>query len=340
MASKKRERKERAASGAAGAATIRERLANPRAVIPGLAVCTLLFYFQPLFATNATIQWDAVDVQYSAQNYLAQMLHAGKLPHWTPYVYSGVPFLADPQVGAWYPLNWPFFLLGITPRAMEWQLALHAFLAAVGGYLLARDLTKSRAAAVFAGVFFAFSGLFAETSSHVGPFQATSLLPWLLWTGRRAAHAVRWLPAVAVASGCMVLAGHFQTALYSFFGLGLFLVLDCVISGKDAARGGWRGTLAALACAAVGAASLAAVMVLPGLELTAESIRSGANYSRDAGASLVPEALVTLVNPNYYGAVDGEKYTGPQDITQFYLYMGILLLPLAAIGLAAGREKW
>jgi len=52
-----------------------------------------------------------------------------------------------------------------------------------GAWLLARDLLRSRAAAVFAGIVFAFSGLFAETSSHVGPFQATSLLPWLLWTG-------------------------------------------------------------------------------------------------------------------------------------------------------------
>src|SRR6185295_12092752 len=164
-----------------------ERLAQPRIILAGFAVAVLLFYFQPLFSPNASIQWDAADMQYSPQNYLSQMLHAGRLPHWTSYIYSGMPFLADPQVGAWYPLNWPFFLLGITPRAIEWQLALHCLLAAIGGYLLARDLLRSRAAAVFAGIFFAFSGLFAETSSHPGPFQATSLAPVLLWTGRRAA---------------------------------------------------------------------------------------------------------------------------------------------------------
>ena len=335
MASTKRGAKAPAASGPVSSAAVWERLAAPGVVMAGLALCTLLFYFQSLFSANASIQWDAVDVQYSAQNYLAQMLHAGKLPQWTPYVYSGMPFLADPQVGVWYPLNWPFFLVGITPGAIEWQLALHAFLAAAGGYLLARDLLKSRAAAVFAGVFFGFSGLFAETSSHVGPFQATSLLPWLLWTGRRAAHAARWLPALAAASGCMVLAGHFQTALYSFFGLGIFLVADVVI-----ARGARRGAAAALGVAAVAAGVLGAVMVLPGLELMAESIRNGADYSQSAGASLVPGALLTLVSPNHYGALEREKYTGPTDITQFYLYMGILLLPLAALGLAGGREKW
>jgi hypothetical protein len=263
------------------------------------------------------------------------MLHAGKLPQWTPYVYSGMPFLADPQVGAWYPLNWPFFLAGITPRVIQCQLALHCLLAAMGGYLLGRDLLRSRAAAVFAGLFFAFSGVFAEHSSHPGVFQASSLAPWLLWTGRRAAHAARWLPALGVAAGAIMLVGHFQTALYAFFALAVFLAADFVI-----ARGSLRASALALLVAVGAGAALSAVMVLPGLELTAESVRAGADYSKDAGASLVPGALATLVSPDHYGALDPERYTGPPDITQFYLYMGILLVPLALLGLAAPRERW
>src|ERR1017187_8352319 len=50
---------------------------------------------------------------------------------------------------------------------IQWQLALHCLLAAMGGYLLGRDLLRSRAAAVFAGLCFAFSGVFAEHSSHL-----------------------------------------------------------------------------------------------------------------------------------------------------------------------------
>ena len=46
----------------------------------------------------------------------------------------------------------------------------------------------------------------------------------------------------------------------------------------------------------------------------------------------VPGALATLVSPNHYGALDPDRYTGPQDITQYYLYMGILMIPLALIG--------
>ena len=312
-----------------------DRLASPRTVFLGFAAAVLLFYLQPLFSANASIQWDAVDVQYSAQNYLSEMLRSGHLPHWTPYVYSGMPFLADPQVGAWYPLNWPFFLAGITPRAIQWQLALHCLLAAMGGYLLGRDLLRSRAAAVFAGLCFAFSGVFAEHSSHPGIFQASSLAPWLLWSARRAARAPKWLPAMAMAAGAIVLAGHFQTALYAFFALAVFLAADLAI-----ARGSLRSSVLALLVAVGAGSALSAVMVLPGLELTTESVRAGADYSKDAGASLVPGALATLVSPDHYGALDPEHYTGPPDITQFYLYMGILLVPLALLGLSAPRERW
>ncbi len=309
-------------------------LRSDRVIFLGFALAVLLFYFTPLFDSAASIHWDAADEMYPAQKYFSDMVHSGKLPFWTPYVFSGMPFLADPQVGAWYPLNWPFFLLGITPRSLMWEIALHAFLAAAGAYLLARDLLHSKVAAIFVGVLFAFSGFFAGHASHTGIFQAAALAPWLLWTGLRAAKAARWLPLVAIISGLTVLAGHFQTALYALFALVCVLLLDFGLR-----RGSVRGYVQTLVCAAAGAVLLSAILSLPGLELTGQSIRAGADYRRDAGAHLVPEALITLVSPNHYGAVDYENYTGPQDITQFYLYGGILLVPLALIGAVVSSKR-
>jgi hypothetical protein len=315
--------------------TWRDKLASRRVLLIAFAAAVLLFYAKPLFDSNASIQWDAVDVHYSSQKYFADHATAGRLPLWTPYLFSGFPFLADPQVGAWYPLNWPFFLVGVTPRAIEWELALHCLLALAGGYLLARQLSASRAAAVFAGVFFAFSGFFTGHSSHVGIFQAAALLPWLLWTGLRAARSLRTLPALLVVAGCVVLTGHFQTALYSFFALALFLAADFLVR-----RESWRRTVLVLAATAVAAFALSAVMVLPGLELTGQSGRAAADYAHAGEGSLVPGALMTLVSADRYGAPEAQNYTGPADITQFYLYAGFLLLPLAVWGAIASGRRW
>ena len=119
------------------------------AVLPWLffPLASILFYSIPLFSRNATIHWDLADVTYPAQKFLSDSLHAWTLPHWTPYLESGIPFLADPRTGAWYPLNWPFFAVGITPRTMVWELAASSLVAMAGAYMLARRLFQARGAA-------------------------------------------------------------------------------------------------------------------------------------------------------------------------------------------------
>jgi hypothetical protein len=294
------------------------------------ALATVVFYFTPLFEAQTSIQWDAVDVHYSAQKYFADSVHEGRLPHWTPYIFSGFPFLADPQTGAWYPLHWPFFLIGITPKAIEWELALHAFLALCGTYLLARKLGGDNMFAVVAAVFYAGGGFFAGHSSHVGMFETAALLPWLLWSALFAleSEAAGALLLPGAIGGLMVLIGHFQTALYSFFALALFVI---------ARRAPWKKTAGVLIAATLAAVLLGAIQILPGLELTAQSDRAAANFHGATNAALKPAALATLMVPNYYGAVSG-TYSGPPDITQFYFYAGILLVPLAIVGLLKKRN--
>ncbi len=282
-----------------------------------------------MFDDQATIHWDTVDVHYSAQKYFEQSLRTTGLPRWTPFEYSGMPFLADPQTAAWYPLHWPFFLIGITPRALQWELALHAFLAFGGTYLLARRLYGHTAAALAAALFYAAGGFFAGHSSHLGMFETAALLPWLLWSALIAIETGAPLAMLLTGSiaALVVLAGHFQTALYSFFALALFLA---------ARRGSWGRYAMVLASAVAMGFLLGAIQVLPGLELAGQSVRAAADYHAATNAPLHLGTLATLFYPNFYGAVSGE-YKGPADITQFYLYQGLFLIPLALAGFARRR---
>jgi hypothetical protein len=328
----------RAAQPAPQGASLTELIERPGVIAALIAFAVIVFYFTPLFDGAASIQWDAADVHYTAQKYFSDAVRVGRLPFWSGALFSGMPFLADPQTGAWYPLNWPFFLVGIGPKSIEWELALHCFLAFWGAYLLSKDLLGSRAAGLFAGVFYGFSGFFAAHSSHVGIFQTAALLPWLLYTTRRAClpeNRLRWLLAGGGTGACVVLAGHFQSALYAFFALALFLLVDQAVQ-----RGG-RIREAAVALVAVAAlAALGSVIAwLPGLELAEQSIRAGADYSKTTNAPLVAGALGTLIFPNHYGAATG-PYHGPPDVTQFYFYAGFLLLPLAIAGVFVSHVRW
>ena len=91
------------------------RLAAPAAI----AVCVTVFYWVPMTSSSASIQWEAADVDYPMQRYVSDRLSPRRLPFWTPYLLSGYPIFANPEVGGWYPPNWPFFLAGITPRFIQ-----------------------------------------------------------------------------------------------------------------------------------------------------------------------------------------------------------------------------
>src|SRR5882762_2730510 len=127
----------------------------------------LVFYWKPLTNPNTTQQWDTIDYTYCVQKYVGEELKSFRLPHWTEFAYSGYPFLSDPQVAAWYPLNWPFFMAGVTPKTMQWELALHALLACMGAWLLARLLLRDQLGAGLAGITYGFSGFFAGHASHL-----------------------------------------------------------------------------------------------------------------------------------------------------------------------------
>jgi hypothetical protein len=182
---------------------------------------------------------------------------------------------------------------------------------------------------------YAFSGFFAGHSSHVGMFQGAACFPWLLagLLGALETRRRRYIALAAVAGACMGLAGHFQTALYGF---AAFAVVAAVSVARRRAE--WRRT-AVVAAAVVGlAVLLAAIAILPGLELTAQSNRASANTATSTEGILDPRALVTLIYPNFLGALSG-KYVGPGDVTQYYFYSGILLVPLAFLGLKRRGER-
>lgn len=294
-------------------------------------------YNAPQLLTGS-VQYDGLDVHYAAQRYLSDELHAGRMPFWTPFIFSGFPFLADLQVAAWYPPNWPFFLAGITPRSVGFELALHNLIACVGTYLLAKHLLgDNQPAAMTAAMLYGFSGWFATHSQHVGMVDTAAWLPWLvlfLDHVRSAGITPNKLALAGLLGAAIALPGHFQLALYTFCFVAIWAGIESI------ARQSWiqaRRLALGVVTAGVWGAALAAIMILPAFELVTQSERSRLNALDlpDIGF-FHPPALLTLVYPDLYGLLSGH-YTGPGDSTQHYFYAGLLLVPLTLFGVRNAR---
>ncbi len=301
---------------------------------PLLTLALMVGAFYAPFLLSGTAQWDAIEVHYSGQRYFGEAIRAGRLPFWTPYLFSGFPFLADLQVGAWYPLNWPFMLLGVTPDTMNAELLLHGLIACAGAYALAYRLTGNRPGATAAGMFYGLSGYFVGHSQHVGMVQTAAWLPWLVLLMDALATSVtpRRLALAAVVGAALALPGHFQTALYTGVFTTLWATLD-TLWARSWPRARWLA-LGLTAVAAWGAA-LAAIMIAPGLELVRQSVRTQLDGTQVGLGYFHVEDLLTLIQPDHYGVLLDSNYTGPGDVTQHYFYAGILLVPLALLGMTS-----
>ena len=204
-----------------------------------LCAASLILYRQ-IALTNLVLPGaDAVTYFYPYRAYAADAIRSGRIPLWNPYVFLGVPFLANPQTGVFYPPNlllaWltPAAAVGLAraPSLVAWSLALHAALAACGAYLYARRvLCLSPLPALLGASAFAFGGFLSGQAEHVNQLNVSAWFPLLLllWEAR---HKARWpaLLGLGGAIGMGLLAGHSQSSYITLAGLGVYAVLEAFL---------------------------------------------------------------------------------------------------------------
>ena len=242
----------------------------------------------------------------------ARSLQMGKLPLWNPYLFAGAPLLANSQMGAFYPLNWPLWLLsGSTlagaARTLHWSLLLHLGLAAIAAYLLARRLGAGPWGAALSGLIYAGSGYLGVQVEHLNQLQGLAWLPMVLLPPKRHSGdsaSGPQMPSVwsILALAMILLAGHTQTAFIAGVGLSVWWLM--LIAGEPehapvlSIREGSRLVLSMAPFALAGL--VAAAQLLPTLQLSRLSVRSGGLPWREAVSfSVRPWELPRALLPPY-----------------------------------------
>jgi hypothetical protein len=195
------------------------------------------------------------------------------LPGWYPRELLGTPFWSNVQNFPFLPTRLLVFLAFPPDVAFAAGVVLAASLSVLFTWCFARRLGLSPLAAATAGFTFAVSGFFASRVmvGHLPTLEVFSALPLLLWLADRAIAEpaagdtrAAWprLLALALASGCLVLAGHPQLVVYA-------LAVAALYVGVMGSR-----KRAALATAAAGLGlGCASVVQIPMLLLVGRSTR-------------------------------------------------------------------
>src|ERR1041384_5080433 len=211
----------------------RESWLSRRADVGALAVVLLFFAvcFGPVIWDGPVLIGGDVFFDHNPLRTVAfRMLRRGTLPLWTPLIWSGYPMLSMASLGLGYPLTWPHLLLP-DYWADEIYVLAPFLLAPAVTYAYARELHRSRPAALLAALSFGYGGLTTNTYGMNGvPMNALLWLPLLLVVIERARRR-RFIPCLISATliyACSVLTGHGQGFLQvGMLALAYALFLAC-----------------------------------------------------------------------------------------------------------------
>jgi hypothetical protein len=315
------------------------------AAVATLWALVLAFFWRIALAGRVLAGGDVFTYFYPYWAEATRAVQAGRLPLWNPYLFMGAPFLANSQVGVFYPLNWPLWLLLPAHQSVHLTLVLHLCLAALSAYAWSRiSLRMGRVGAWIVGATFALGGYLGAQVEHVNQLQGLAWLPLLLLlydqslvsglqsSRYRVADLACWgirataFVGLAVVIALVLLAGHTQTAFISLVGLAVYGVGPAL--WRAMRRREWRPLVRCsllLAIAAGLGIMLAAVQLAPTFELMPLSVRAGGlPFKERVSFSLTPYYLTRAFLPGYGDPVI------PEHI-EHVAYVGVAGLVLAAV---------
>ncbi|OGG01340.1 hypothetical protein A2Z33_02920 [Candidatus Gottesmanbacteria bacterium RBG_16_52_11] len=221
----------------------------------------------------------------------AEQWRKGSVPLWNPHNFSGTPLAANFQSAVFYPPN---LLFAVTQPAAAWTalVILSHGAALLFMYVYLRKVGLSPAASVTGAVAYAFSAFAAVWSQYNSIVHVAAFLPLMLLSLELAAGTRSSLPFVlySIAISLAILAGHPQVAFYQIMFSAFYAVVRV------------RKRLLFILTAIITGIALAAVQVIPGVELMLLSARTGLNIPTLLNKILIqPAQLLMLVVPDIFG---------------------------------------
>ena len=309
----------------------------------------LVLFFNKMALSNLILaRGDTYLYFYPYWEAAADALRNGRIPLWNPQLFMGAPFIANSQVGFFYPLNWPLWLLLPTPYAVSASILVHLFIGGWGAYLAAqRTLYLDRSAALATAVLYACGGYVTAQVEHVNQLQGMAWFPWFFVVLAYAADEKAVSRLVVIAKTALglatlftlqMLAGHTQTVFISgvavlVWGVAMFAAHRLNNTTENALlfrfqfeRFKDRFPLSLLL--GLGLTTLiTAVQLLPTLELT--------QFSSRQGGLTVNEVLSFSLNP----LLLGKSLLPAYEQSLFSEYVAVL--PITALILAViGAWQW
>ncbi|MBA3261565.1 MAG: YfhO family protein [Thermoleophilaceae bacterium] len=262
------------------------------------------------------------------------------VPLWNPYIMGGRPFHANSQSATLSPFSVPAYVLPFWD-SLAVAAALKLFVAALGAFLLARAFGLRFAGALLCGLVFGFS-LWSVTWVSWTTMSVWALLPWLCLLAELCVRRPGPLPfaGLAAATGLQFLGGHPSSSFQVMVAVALFWVVR-VVASRRLREHDLRLRLFTLGAALVTGSALAAITLIPFVELLSHSIDLKARTAAASDAHEPARYLLGVFLHDWWGRGSRAPLEFASALEEHAWYVAALPLMLAvsALVLAPRRER-
>ena len=305
-----------------------------------LAALTLVLFADVLVAGRGFYKGDLYVYHFPMKKVVRDLVFEEGLPQWNPDYQGGQPLAANPAYELFYPPQWLVLLPGY-PYGFQFHILIHFLIAAIGMYLLLRDLEVRAPAGMLGAVAFAFGGPYLSLMIRLPFLFAMTWVPLILMFVRRAVlyGRARDVAFGAIFFGMQAIIGEPVTVAQT-----AAIALSYAIYKRE-----WKRILAVIVILA-GGFLIAAVQLVPAVDHARDSVRSeGFSWYFASNWSTPPVRLLEVVYPRLFRAFATPD--GAQAIRKMYparvepfiseIYAGLLLGIAALAALLRGmRGRW
>jgi hypothetical protein len=329
-----------------------------KCILPGVLLILVVLTYWPVFSSAKLPGGelsDTVNQGYPFLTFTEEAVRNGRIPHWNPYIFCGIPFYSSFSAPVFYPVRGLLLLAAGPEGVARFLFPIHMLFGGIFAWLFLRSIGVSKWGRIVGALAFACTS-WSNTlfyAGHASKIICWSFLPLLLYSCEKWMQTRRgkFIAIGGLALGMQALASHPQMILYSSGAALIWLGFRTFSSS-----GSWKtNTLKALmgfSIIVLFAVAIGAVQLLPGYNFSKYSTRGdGLSFDQAASYSLPPEETLTMLFPHLFGYRHGFPDSMISGVPYYYGRLGlrlsseftgiaVFLLALAAFLGSKKRYRW
>lgn len=144
-----------------------------------ILIAIIIFFNKIIFNNEIYFVGDIYTQFFPWKTFLKNSIESNSVPYWAPFYYSGTPFLADIQKGAFYPLGIVFYILNF-PLALKTYVLVHFFILGISSYFLLKSFGFKSTSSIIGSFILLFNSFTITRINFLGAIATYSFFPLIL----------------------------------------------------------------------------------------------------------------------------------------------------------------